>query len=339
MNKAVAAFTLLFIGAFLIYLGVFGTTGFGLRFALTSGFTDNFDDNVVNVGLWDLVRPTMTNGQPFSPLAIITETGGHARIGTTGISAQAYNGGFFITKNDFVCSDMEVSLDIIETSPTCAPVIVLQNEPYSASGPTLNDPVHRYQIALLWDSGVQGSLYIQYWDGTGLNPQVLLMVQNLGDVGQLKITIHTGTIRFYTDGTIRFTETFRLPSSNCYIWFGSRCPSTVSETVDFDNFALTLGGTSTTGTLNVVAYYNGQPVVASVTVNPGGLSGTTTTSGNPLSFTLNPGTYTVSGSYAGYSALTSATVSAGTTATATLTFTGGQQYGTVRVFGSWRNPK
>lgn len=89
----------------------------------------------------------------------------------------------------------------------------------------------------------------------------------------------------------------------------------------------------TQGTLKVLAYYSGSLVVASVTVNPGGYSGVTTTSGNPLSFILNAGSYTISGTYSGgLSTSTTATVTAGSIQTATLTFGGGSSQGTLKVF-------
>ena len=84
-------------------------------------------------------------------------------------------------------------------------------------------------------------------------------------------------------------------------------------------------GPSTTGTLRVFASYNGAYVAASITASgPQTVSGSTTTSStNPLAFTVTAGTYTVSGTYASGSASpVTVTVPAGGSADASLNFGG-----------------
>jgi len=84
-------------------------------------------------------------------------------------------------------------------------------------------------------------------------------------------------------------------------------------------------GSPTTGTLRVFASYNGAYVVASITASgPQTVSGSTTTSStNPLAFTVTAGTYTVSGTYASGSASpVTVTVPAGGSADASLNFGG-----------------
>ena len=84
-------------------------------------------------------------------------------------------------------------------------------------------------------------------------------------------------------------------------------------------------GPSTTGTLRVFASYNGAYVVASITATgPQTVSGSTTTSSaNPLAFTVTAGTYTVSGSYSsGSAAPQTVTVTAGGSVDANLNFGG-----------------
>lgn len=84
-------------------------------------------------------------------------------------------------------------------------------------------------------------------------------------------------------------------------------------------------GPATTGTLRVFASYNGAYVVASITASgPQTVSGSTTTSSaNPLAFTVTAGTYTVSGTYASGSASpVTVTVPAGGSVDANLNFGG-----------------
>ena len=84
-------------------------------------------------------------------------------------------------------------------------------------------------------------------------------------------------------------------------------------------------GPATTGTLRVFASYNGAYVVASITATgPQTVFGSTTTSStNPLAFTVTAGTYTVSGSYSsGSAAPQTVTVPAGGSVDANLNFGG-----------------
>jgi len=84
-------------------------------------------------------------------------------------------------------------------------------------------------------------------------------------------------------------------------------------------------GPPTTGTLRVFASYNGAYVVASITASgPQTVYGSTTTSStNPLAFTVTAGTYAVSGTYASGSASpVQVTVPAGGSVDAPLNFGG-----------------
>jgi len=84
-------------------------------------------------------------------------------------------------------------------------------------------------------------------------------------------------------------------------------------------------GSPTTGTLRIFASYNGAYVVASITATgPQTVYGSTTTSStNPLAFTVTAGTYVVSGTYSSGSASpVPVTVLAGGSADASLNFGG-----------------
>jgi len=85
-------------------------------------------------------------------------------------------------------------------------------------------------------------------------------------------------------------------------------------------------GPPTTGTLRVFASYNGAYVVASITASNGPQTvygSTTTSSTNPLAFTVTAGTYAVSGTYASGSASpVQVTVPAGGSVDAPLNFGG-----------------
>jgi hypothetical protein len=60
----------------------------------------------------------------------------------------------------------------------------------------------------------------------------------LSPTGQLKIKVSTGSISFYENGVLRYSEPYALNSSECYIYIYTSTWGTYSGTDSFDNFSV-----------------------------------------------------------------------------------------------------
>jgi hypothetical protein len=170
--------------------------------------------------------------------------------------------------------------------------------------PPINPPVDQY-----------GSLVVQaFSDSTPIQINVIAT----GPETRTGITTTSGSPLTFTNvkvGTYYVTGTYNSVTKS------------VSATVVANQQAsAVLTWTSnpqpTTGALIIQAYSDNNPIAVPVTVTgPESHSGTTTTSGNPLTFTVTFGTYTVTGSYNGVQKTATATVSSTGSGVATLSWT------------------
>lgn len=290
-----------FIGAMLIYLSVFGLTGVGFTFTLTSGFSDNFDDNNLNSALWSSFA---------TEHATVKERNRRLEFTQYDLSWGWYAGVRTVNQYDF--SDAEVSVDVGLADGDG--VVVLHIGMDSGYMP----PSNAYRIQ--WDTK-NNRIWVVRW----LNNDQTNLVQKYGirPYG-LKIKCSAGRIAFSykTESgswVSVYTEEFQLPAKTCYVFVaGHAIKYGAYGTQYVDNFILQTAAAPPslgTGRLVVQTFVDGErkpPDYNRITVN-----------GEPYYTDANgywsrdvpPGVYTVSATYQGEPKSDTKTVYEGQTTT------------------------
>jgi len=102
---------------------------------------------------------------------------------------------------------------------------------------TDSDPFNQNNWYRIIKARGDSKVYVQNKIGTVMSNKAIL--DWAGATGSLTISVSTGSIALYENGTLRYSEPFALPSYNCYIYiFTSTDRSTSSGTDKFDNFAI-----------------------------------------------------------------------------------------------------
>jgi len=302
MEKA-TSLTCVFIGAFLIYIGLFGTYGIGIYGWAGNVYTDPF--NSLDTSFWQFYLIKGTYGQ--------VEVAGTLKFyWTTPLSTQER--ACIQTVNAYEIN--EISIDIV--------------------GPREDDKIH---AILLQVGDFKTNTYYQiykdqysHWEGVKWfqNGQM----ERLKDItgipadlsGSLKIVFASGTAKFYIDGAEVYSETNRL-TFPAYVRIVAMASPDHDEYAEFDNFYMSVGGQSPpppppgTGTLDIQCLVDGVPTPPDnklVTIN--GEYQYTDDNGH-LSLSVPPGTYIVSASYQGETKSQTVTVYEGKTTTVQLMWT------------------
>jgi hypothetical protein len=269
MDKSKAA-TLLFIGGFLIYLGLFGTSGFGMKMlALTTGFTDNFDDNNIDASKWNII--TTAGGS-------VTETNRHAKF--VGDGAGAWHGGEYASVNQYTVTDATLSVDVVYTGPTYgAATLMLYNERPAIP---ITSGSNWWEFAFENENGHPKIAVVKSPSDWKVNWNAVV-----SPTGTLKITVKSNVISFFygpigSAGNLIWSGAYALPSLDCYVTIGGydQVGEAGQNGVELDNFALTLGGVN--------------PTYSDVTISIPSGHGTTTPSAGTYSNTfVQGGSFTI----------------------------------------------
>ena len=316
MNRSTGA-TLLFVGCILIYLSVFGITGFGFRFALGGSFTDPF--NTIDTTRWKITTDPVYSGRYYADGVL------HFDWSTkpTGNTVQGWESVTFssIALYDF-SQGGSLTLDIVSMTGGTGNIRVfdlfLVDQPTGFSGATM--------------VGVRKNAYAKYYcvfDYTK-SPNIEFNKQTFVTYpGNLKIEVSTmGKLTFYVDG-VQLLTGYSPPWSTLQLYVGMRAGVdwTYYGHLTVDNYQVVAGTTPPppdTGNLKVIGYYDGNPVSCQAYyVGPQGTSATVTvpTTGYTWS-SITTGSYTVYGTYTGIAKSQIATVVAGQTVTVQLNFGG-----------------
>lgn len=271
----------IFIGAFLIYLALFGLPTFTL--ALTSDFTDNFEDGIRD-SRWSI--PTSAYG-----VTAPQEVGG---ILFCAASTDVYSISGYITTSTYDLRNAEVKVEWSATESST--MVLLLSQTPQISDPTAQMFSYRIQYYNSWwyvlrvEQGVvttiASSAAIPYgtWRIVAENDQTITFHDNLA--GQLASDI--------------VPSGRSLGSMYVSIWVATSTAGLGSG--DFDNFALSISGPvipPQTGTLKVETYYDGNELfgVSMTVTHPDGSSQSAV---SPYTLNNAPvGTYSASASYQG----------------------------------------
>jgi hypothetical protein len=234
-SKAVA---ILFVGCFLLYLGVFGTSGFGMlrTLTLTSGFTDRFD--TLDTSRWN---PLNERG------GTVSVTGGLLVFSApyTTTSNPPYAGGELATKDSYQLSEADISIDVVAENPVCEASLFLFNEPWTTGLSGGTSAGHGYMYSLLYYPQSQGAKVGVRRQSETTRTWLTSPPVGATATGTLKISIHSGQISFYFNSVKVYSETWAIPSTACYIVLAGFDPVGNGSTVQLDNFSMTLSGGST----------------------------------------------------------------------------------------------
>ena len=196
------------------------------NFALSQspGWNDNFNDNSLATSAWaKLEVNAATANETSSQLHVTVPSGsGWAQAG-------------YVTQNTYNMQNKQAAVEVAELDQVYEMSLMISTTKTTNSDPASESNWYRitkmkqgYSSNIVTvESKVSGSYTLETyttWDSS---------------TGQLTISVMDGAIGFFENGKLRHSESFALPSSNCYIYTYTSSPRTASGTEKFDNFALT----------------------------------------------------------------------------------------------------
>jgi len=176
---------------------------------------DRFDDDLTDSALWNLLEKN--NG-------IVSERNG--RVECSVVSSSGVAG--YITKSSYDLSDCDVQVDVsnLHLAELTLAIAVEGIDDHFWWNDNFyvvaKQNVHgTCAISERVDGGDPVSLYNEAWTGP---------------TGSLRIRICNGTISFYEEDTLRYSEQFALSSTQCYMYLEGRTWSPYAGMDYFDNF-------------------------------------------------------------------------------------------------------
>jgi len=300
---------LIFIGAMMIYLAIFGISGFAMFQWTGNTYTDSFD--YLNQAFWDLITPS--------------EPAGTAKFqGTYRVdwpSSIPKNEWFFLrSKQSFDFSKGgSISLEIL--GGECASI-------------NIHIGIYRQNAYVLYRNKQVGWQGVhRYINGELKRLKDEILGSNFQYEGKVKIEVTPDhTVNFYIDGRLICSDTFSLPSFENQVGIGMLSTRERSGYGEVDNFVLELASGAPPpsdgqppggdyGTIKFYASYNGQYVTA--TLNIRFPDGSTITAQTPYENTQAPtGYYSVTCTYLGNTLTHTFTLTKGGTEIHTFNFGG-----------------
>jgi len=314
MNRSTGA-ALLFVGCILIYLSVFGITGFGFRFALGSSFTDTF--NTIDTTRWTIFKDPIYSGQLYADGVLHFDWSSKPTgQGTEGWESVTF---FSIAMYDFSQSG-SLTVDIV-----------------SMTGGT--GKIRVFDLGLSdggWESSTARRICVRkngranYYciSDSSKSPAEFNTQAFVKYPGSLKIEVDktTGKLIFYVDGAKLGDYANTWSTSQLYVYMRAVVDWTYYGHLTVDNYQVVAGSAPPpgTGNLQVIGYADQTAVQFSAYyVGPSGQGPTVTVPASGYTWSnLATGTYTVYGTYNSIQKNQQVTVVAGQTASATLTFAG-----------------
>jgi hypothetical protein len=304
------ALALVILGLLSFCLGWFGPDlSRGMRFAVTS-WSDNFDDNSIDMQRWTIVQSVGTQVREENQRLRLLWT---SAAGTDGLcTTSALNLDSYYVKIDvltFNGGEVVIRMSTGTTWPFDYYMIVKQ---YATS-------------KLLCRKGVGGVESIPH-------QEAFTQAQ-----GSLELRAANGQIEWYNNDVLVYSETYSLASKNLWVAIYGYFGVASANTIELDNFVYSGDGAPQTGDLNVKGYYDGNPVAITNVYYHAPDGSTSTPIDVPASgytwSALVVGSYTVYGTYQGTTNNTSVTISAGQITYAELDFVSLPQYGSLNVKG------
>jgi hypothetical protein len=265
----------LIVGALFLALGMFGAQMVsGLRFAVTA-WSDNFDDNNLDTNRWSIVNQAGVS---------VVETNQHLSV----VWTSSIGAGGVMTTSPLNLDSQSIKITVV-SFPAGETVVRI------GTGTTL--PFDYYLIVK--QSSSQKTIVKRMLAGT----ETVVLDTQLGwnQTGIMQISISGSTIQFYSSGNLVASDTYALGTKNLYVTIYGYYGLTNPNTINFDDFVYSGDSSSpTTGSLNVVGYYNGVAVAMTGVYYKIGSTTSTPISVPASGYTwsgLSPGSYTVYGTY------------------------------------------
>jgi hypothetical protein len=201
-------------------MAIYGNGNIRLRY-FTPGWNDNFNDNSMDTSKWEKLE---ANG------ATANETTGQLAVTVPGGSGQAQAG--YVTKYAYNVKDCKATITVSEFNDLDEMILQICTTKTKSSDPFDENNWYRI-LKARYDSNV----YVQNRINGGLSTK--LVTGWVSATGELTIDICDGSIAFYENEVLRYSEPYALPSYNCYIYaFTSTLRSRANGTDKFNNFAL-----------------------------------------------------------------------------------------------------
>jgi len=220
-----------------LYLGYIGDWSYKLAlpmgleyFGYDVGWYDNFDDNSRDTTKWDELQWNEASGAETGNALQVTAPSGAGQAGSGYVTTNAYNiNGYAATVEIPEFDNLDEMILQICTTKT-----------------TNSDPFYQNSWYRILKNRYDNNIYIQSRiSGGAVNTQVV--TSWISAVGTLTISVVNGVISFYENGVLKYSESYALPSYNCYVYvFTSTLRERASGTDKFDNFgfAPTISGFS-----------------------------------------------------------------------------------------------
>jgi hypothetical protein len=228
MEKSRAA-VLVFIGAFLLYLGIFGTSGFsGLPYSLTPRITDTFPTNTVSPW-WTVLSDTY--GGSISQGPGLTITGNGETQGGAYTTAAQY---------DLTTSDIKASVD---TGAYGEIGLLISNTKITAMPKPSTGWTGFLLVSL--NGGASATLMVENCTATDnyyYYPPIRLGEHSTS--GTLELSISNGQINFLISGSSAYSEPWQLGNYMCYVTIYALDASSSKMTAKCSSFELDTAGTS-----------------------------------------------------------------------------------------------
>jgi len=211
----------------------------------TQAFTDNFNDNSMDTSKWQKLQVNeATASETTGKLAVTVPSGGESWAQAGYVTKYAYN------VNDYKATITVSELDNLDE-------MILQ---ICTTKTTNTDPIYQNSWYRILKAKYDTKVYVQSKINGG-DVSNKLVTDWTSATGELTIDISDGSIAFYENGNLRYSESCDLPSYDCYIYaFTSTLRSRTNGTDKFDNFEFsptTYYGTATFGNTDIEASNGG----------------------------------------------------------------------------------
>jgi hypothetical protein len=200
---------------------VYGNGNIKLRY-YTPGWNDNFNDNSINTAKWDELE---ANG------ATASETSGQLAVTVPTGTGQAQAG--YVTSDSYDVKDCKITIKVSDFGDVDEMILQI-----CTTKTTSSDPYDQSNWYRILKASYDSNVYVQSRkDGGTVSTKVATTWTSA--TGELTIDICDGSIAFYENGNMRYSEPYALSSYDCYIYaFTSTLRERASGTDKFDDFAL-----------------------------------------------------------------------------------------------------
>ena len=179
---------------------------------------DDFDDNAIDTNRWEKLEVGGT----------VAETDGQLKV--TIPSGQAWSQAGLVTKHAYSMDGFSVEINVVEFDSLDEMILQI-----CTTKTTSSDPFNEANWYRILKARYDGKIYIQRKVGGTLT--TLATISYNSATGTLRITVSNGVIKFYENGVLRYSESYQLPSYDCYLYvFTSTLRERNSGTDAFDFF-------------------------------------------------------------------------------------------------------